>query len=169
MSTATVARPVPRNGLGRWLLGWMAIAFGVATLVEGGHVLFGGPAARAEAGNVVPFVLMFNFGAGFAYVAGGLATLLGRRWAIWMARALAISTLLVFAAFGVHVLSGGAHEPRTLIALTLRSGFWVAQALLLPRLFEGGVMVQQVRKGGVLRRMVPFLVRPLTSPERETR
>ncbi|MCK6544260.1 hypothetical protein L6R52_00170 [Myxococcota bacterium] len=112
--------------------------FGVATLLEGGSVLWGGPDARAEAGNVVPFVLMFNFGAGFAYVAGGLATLLGRGWSIWVARGLAISTLLVFAAFGVHVLSGGSHETRTLIAMTLRSGFWVAQALLLPRLFEGG-------------------------------
>jgi hypothetical protein len=116
----------------------MAIAFGVATLVEGGHVLFGGPAARAEAGDVVPFVLMFNFGAGLAYVVGGLATLLRRGWAIWVARALALSTLLVFAAFALHLLLGGAYETRTLIAMTLRSGFWVAQALLLPRVLEGG-------------------------------
>jgi hypothetical protein len=64
------------------------------------------------------------------------------RWLLggssWLARGLAISTLLVFAASGVHVPSGGSHETRTLIAMTLRSGFWVAQALLLPRLFEGG-------------------------------
>lgn len=138
MSTATVARHGPRYRLGRWLLGGIAIAFGAATLLEGGNVLFGGPAARAEAGNVVPFVLMFNFGAGFAYVAGGLSTLLNRGWSIWVARVVALSTLLVFAAFGVHVLSGGAHEMRTLIAMTLRSGFWVAQALLLPRVLEGG-------------------------------
>lgn len=138
MSTATVARPRSRPAAGRWLLGGLAVVFGVATLLEGGNVLWGGPDARAEAGNVVPFVLMFNFGAGFAYVAGGLATLLGREWSIWVARGLAISTLLVFAVFGVHVLSGGSHETRTLIAMTLRSGFWVAQALLLPRLFEGG-------------------------------
>lgn len=138
MSTATVDRPRSSHAAGRWLLGGMAVVFGVATLLEGGTVLWGGPAARAEAGNVVPFVLMFNFGAGFAYVAGGLATLLGRGWSILVARGLAISTLLVFAAFGVHVLSGGSHETRTLIAMTLRSGFWVAQALLLPRLLEGG-------------------------------
>ena len=138
MTSATVSHLQPRLRLGRWALGAIAVLFGVATLVEGGHVLFGGPAARQEAGNVVAFVLLFNFGAGFTYVAGGLATLLGRRWSIWVARGLAISTLLVFAAFGVHVLSGGSHETRTLIAMTLRSGFWVAQALLLPRLFEGG-------------------------------
>lgn len=138
MSTAAVTRPGPRHRLARWLLGGMAVAFGIATLLEGGHVLFGGPGARAEAGNVVPFVLMFNFGAGFAYVGGGLFTLLGRGWSIWVARAIAMSTLLVFAAFGVHLLSGGAHETRTVIAMTLRSGFWIAQALLLPRLLEGG-------------------------------
>ena len=135
MSTATVARPRSRPAAGRWLLGGLAVVFGVATLLEGGNILWGGPDA---AGNVVPFVLMFNFGAGFAYVAGGLATLLGRGWSIWVARGLAISTLLVFAAFGVHVLSGRSHETRTLIVMTLRSGFWVAQALLLPRLLEGG-------------------------------
>lgn len=138
MSTATVAGARSRLAAGRWILGGMAVVFGVATLLEGGTVLWGGPDARAEAGNVVPFVLMFNFGAAFAYVAGGLATLFGRPWSIWVARGLAGSTLLVFAALGVHVLSGGSYETRTLVAMTLRSGFWVAQALVLPRLFEGG-------------------------------
>jgi hypothetical protein len=123
---------------GRWLLGAVAVVFGVVTLLEGGHVLWGGPAARAAAGNVVPFVLIFNFTAGFAYVTGGLATLLGRGWSVWVAAGLALCTLLVFAALGVHVLSGGAHEPRTLVAMTIRSGFWVTQALLLPRVLRTG-------------------------------
>lgn len=138
MTTATLDGFAPRYGVGRWLAGGLAVVFGVVTLVEGGHVLFGGPAARAQAGNVVPFVLMFNFGAGFAYVLGGLATLFRSRWAIWFARAVALSTMLVFAAFGIHVVSGGTYELRTLVVMTLRSGFWVAQALVLPRLLDGG-------------------------------
>ena len=138
MSTATITRPGLRRASGRWLLGGLAVVFGIATLLEGGHVLLGGPAARAEAGDVVPFVLIFNVGAGFAYVGGGLATLLGHGWTIRVAQALAVSTLLVFAALGIHALSGGAHETRTLIAMTLRSGFWAAQALLLPRLLDRG-------------------------------
>lgn len=133
----TAAVQAPRRAPWRWAAGALAVAFGVATLVEGGHVLFGGPAARAEVGNVVPFVLTFNFGAGFVYVAAGVATLLARRSAVWVARALAIATLLVFGAFGVHVLSGGAYEPRTVIAMTLRSAFWIAQALALPRVLGG--------------------------------
>ncbi|MBK9071035.1 MAG: hypothetical protein IPL79_08550 [Myxococcales bacterium] len=124
----------PRRGVARWLLGGLAVAFGVATLVEGGGVLFGSAQARAAAGNVVPFVLWFNFAAGFIYIVGGLATLRRRPVAIWIARALAAATLVVFAAFAVHVLTGGAHEPRTVVAMTLRSAFWVAQALLLPRI-----------------------------------
>ena len=117
------------------------MVFGTATLIEGGHVLFGGPAARAEAGNVVDFVLTFNFGAGFAYVLTGGATLARRPWAVWIARALAVATLLVFAAFGAHVLQGGAYERRTVIAMTLRSTFWVVQALVLPRLLATSTSV----------------------------
>lgn len=122
-----------RASAGRWLLGLLAIGFGAATVLEGGHVLFGGAAARAEAGQVVPFVLLFNFSAGFVYVVTGLAALLDRRWAVWLARALAVATLGVFAAFGVHVLLGGTFERRTMLAMPLRSAFWLVQAVALPR------------------------------------
>lgn len=132
--TTTLPQPALRASLGRWALGAAAIVFGAATILEGGHVLFGGPAARAEAGNVVPFVLLFNFSAGFAYVVGGVGAVLGRTWAPWLARALALATLGVFAAFGLYVASGGAYERRTVVAMTLRSGFWIAQALVWPRL-----------------------------------
>ena len=42
--------------------------FGVLTLYSGGMALFGGELARAAVGNAVPFVLWFNFLAGFAYI-----------------------------------------------------------------------------------------------------
>lgn len=139
MTVATGSVSVPaRSGLWRWVAGGLAVAFGLATLAEGGQVLFGGPEARAEAGNVVPFVLMFNFGAGFAYVAAGVATLAGRAWAVWLARAIAAATLLVFVVFGVHALQGGAFETRTFVAMTVRTLFWVAQSLTLPALLRRG-------------------------------
>lgn len=121
----------------RWGLGLSAVLFGMATLVEGGHVLFGGPAARAEAGNIVPFVLAFNFAAGFVYVIAGLGIMTRRRWVLGVARSLAVSTLLVFAMLGVHIVAGGAFEARTVMAMTLRSAFWVAQALALARILDG--------------------------------
>ena len=91
------------------------------------------PAARQSAGAYVPFVLWFNFAAGFAYVVAGIGLWLQRRWAVWLAAAIAAATLLVFAAFGVHVLSGGAYEMRTVAAMTLRSVVWLAIAWLAAR------------------------------------
>lgn len=117
----------------RWPLGGTAVVLGLASVIEGGQVLFGGPEVRAQAGDTVPFVLAFNFGAGFAYVLAGAATLLRRQQAIWLARGLAAATLIVFLALGVHVMVGGAFETRTIIAMSVRSLFWVAQALLVPR------------------------------------
>jgi hypothetical protein len=136
VSALEVSRGARRAALARAALGVTAALFGVATLLEGGTVLFGGPAARAEAGDVVPFVLVFNFGAGFGYVLAGVATLLGKGWASWVARALALGSLAVLAAFAVHALSGGAFEARTVLAMPVRAGFWVVQALLLPRALE---------------------------------
>ena len=129
------SEPTPRLRASwpRWVAGILALVFGAATLVEGGHVLFGDAAARAAAGNVVPFVLTFNFIAGFFYVATGLAILAGRGIAIWLARGLAVATVLAFVALGLHIMSGEAFEKRTVAAMTIRSLFWITQALTLPR------------------------------------
>jgi len=54
----------------------VAVAFGIVTIIVGGKTLFGGPAERAAAGNIVPFVLWFNFIAGFAYVVAGCGVFL---------------------------------------------------------------------------------------------
>jgi hypothetical protein len=105
-----------------WVRGvaFLAIAFGMLTIKSGGQVVFGNTAARAAAGNFVPFVVWFNFLAGFAYVAAGVGLWARRRWAAVIAVALAAGTALAFAAFGAHIASGGAYEMRTVWALTLR-------------------------------------------------
>lgn len=105
-----------------------AVVFGLVTIVSGGRALFGGPEVRAALGHTVPFVLWFNFLAGFLYILAGAGLLWGKRWAAHLSLMLAISTLTVFAAFGVLVFGGGAYETRTLGAMTLRSLFWVAVA-----------------------------------------
>lgn len=111
----------------------VAVAFGLLTIASGGSTLFGGDAARQSAGAYVPFVLWFNFAAGFAYVAAGAGLWWERRWAVPLAFAIAAATLLVFAAFGVHVARGGAYEMRTVAAMTLRSVLWVAIAWMAAR------------------------------------
>jgi hypothetical protein len=107
---------------------WIAIAaivFGIVTVLTGGRALFGSLESRADFGNVVPFVLLFNFLAGFVYIVAGAGLLLRRRWAVYTSLFVAVSTILVFVAFGVHVIGGGAFERRTIGALTIRSLFWI--------------------------------------------
>ncbi len=115
----------------------IAIGFGLLTLKEGGTVLFGGEAARAAAGHYVPYVLWFNFLAGFAYVAAGAGLWLRQRWAVWLAAAIALATAIMFAVLGVHIASGGAYEQRTVIAMSMRTLVWTVIAIIawraLPR------------------------------------
>lgn len=103
----------------------VAIAFGGVTVYSGGQALFGSPEARTAVGNAVPLVLWFNFFAGFVYILAGAGLLRRRPWALYAALALASTTALTAAAFGVHVLSGGAFEMRTIGALAIRLLFWI--------------------------------------------
>lgn len=106
----------------------IAVLFGALTIVSGGTALFGGNEARAAVGNAVPFVLWFNFTAGFAYVLAGVGLFMWRRWAAMLAAAIAFATLSVFLAFGWHTFSGGAFEMRTVGAMAFRSVAWIAIA-----------------------------------------
>ena len=99
----------------------IAIAFGLLTLVSGGRALFGG----ADMGAVVPFVLWFNFLAGFAYVAAGLGFWFRTDWATVLSIAIALATAVVFAAFLRNVSKGVAFEARTMGAMGLRLVVWV--------------------------------------------
>jgi hypothetical protein len=123
-----------KKSRGAVIAGGVAVLFGALTIVSGGRVLFGDTAARAAAGAVVPFVLWFNFSAGFAYLAAGSGLILRRRWATPLSVAIAAATVVVFAAFGLHIWRGGAFEMRTLGAMALRSLVWIAIAITALRL-----------------------------------
>ena len=108
----------------------VAVGFGLLTIKEGGMTLIGNEAARAAAGNYVPFVLWFNFVAGFAYVVTGVGLWLQQRWAVWLAVAIAAATAFTFAAFGAHIFIGGLYEKRTVIAMSLRTLVWATIAAI---------------------------------------
>lgn len=129
--------PLLNNSL--WLRGAsvVAVLFGVMTIKEGGTVLFGSEAARTAAGVYVPWVLWFNFLAGFAYVAAGLGLWWRQGWAAGLALGIALATALVFAAFGLYVVNGGAYETRTMAAMALRTTVWLAIGALAWRLRPG--------------------------------
>lgn len=119
-----------RGRIGAPTIAIIAILFGAMTIKEGGSVLFWSDEARTAAGNFVPFVLWFNFIAGFFYVIAGLGLFMRNPWAAKLALVIAALTLLVFAAFGLRIIMGGGYETRTLIAMTMRSGIWAVIAAL---------------------------------------
>ena len=113
----------------------VAVGFGLMTLKAGGSVLFGSDQARRAAGDYVPFVVWFNFTAGFAYVAAGVGLWNRRRWARWLAALIAAGSALTYLAFGLHVFRGGAYEMRTVVAMGVRTGLWTVIAVVSFGLF----------------------------------
>lgn len=123
----------------RWAIpvGLICIGFGLITVAVGGKTLLQGLATGLP-GNVVPFVLGFNFFAGFAYVVAGIGLLLARRWTFALSAAIASATTLVFIAFGAHIAFGGDFQMKTVAAMTLRTLFWIAIAIISYRVLLGG-------------------------------
>ena len=103
----------------------VAMVFGGLTILSGGTTIMG----ALDMGAVVPFVLWFNTAAGFFYVAVGVGLWVGRAWAFPLALGVLAATVLVFAAFGLHVVRGGAFEMRTVAAMTLRCAVLAGVAL----------------------------------------
>ena len=129
----------------RWigLSAIVAVLFGLLTIISGGRILFDAEVQQL-AGNYMPFVLWFNFLAGFAYVIAGIGLWLRQRWALWLSFAIAAATLLVFAAFGIQIWAGGAYEMRTVGAMALRAVIW----LLIAAVAYGTLANQQARVTG---------------------
>lgn len=127
-----------QNKRPRWALAVSIFAglFGVLTLKFGGEVLFVDGTGREAAGNYLPFVVWFNFLAGFAYIAGAAGLAMWRSWITPLAFTIALLTILVFIAFGVHTLLGDAYEIRTVGAMTLRSLVWLGIAFAVRGKFQ---------------------------------
>jgi hypothetical protein len=114
------------------LLSIVATLFGIATIKEGGTVLFT-EVGKQGAGNYVPFVLWFNFFAGFAYILAGIMLFRLKSCSRRLSAVIAIATTIVFLLLGVHIMNGGAYELRTIVAMTLRSSIWAAIAFFALR------------------------------------
>ncbi len=92
-------------------------------------MLCGGTAVKSAAGDAVPVVLWFNFLAGFVYVLGAIALYKFAVWAQRIAWVIGICTALVFVILIALALGGAPFEWRTVGAMTIRSGFWLAIAI----------------------------------------
>lgn len=105
-----------------------AAAFGALTIFSGSMVLFGPSSAQRAAGDAVPFVVIFNTAAGFAYLIGAAALWQNHPFARWIALAIGVATLIVLAGFALAALTGTAVELRTAIALPFRAAVWLVIA-----------------------------------------
>lgn len=123
-----MTRSKPRSHTRNRILGGIAAVFGLATLAASGNVLFGPELAKTLAGDVVPFIVWFNFLAGFAYLAAAVGLWIARPWGHWLAMAIAAATLVAGLGFAFVAVSGTPFEPRTVGALSLRCAVWAALA-----------------------------------------
>jgi len=116
------------RSIGIWIVTIVALMFGMLTIKSGGSVLFIDGPDRQAAGNYVPFVLWFNFLAGFAYLLAGVGLFMQKSWAPLFSIFIAAATIIVFALLGLHILTDGAYETRTVAAMSLRTVVWVSIA-----------------------------------------
>lgn len=121
-----------RNQVSIWVskpvingLGGLAILFGIISLISGRNALFVLHRIADSTAHIVPFVLYFNFSAGFVYIVAGVGLVLQRSWAPLFAAAIAASTVIVFAALGIWIAIGNAYEAQTIAAMSLRTVFWL--------------------------------------------
>lgn len=122
-----------------WLKGiaLFGLIFGIITLFSGGSVLFGPESARISAGSYVPFVVWFNFTAGFFYIIAAIGVLLGKPWSCRLSVLIAAATAITAAIFAYYVSTGVGFEMRTVGALAVRAGFWSLMAFLIRRTLKG--------------------------------
>lgn len=116
------------------LWGILAALFGLLTLVEGGAVLRLSPELRPE--GVIPWILAYNFCAGFFYIAAGLGIAFRKIWSKPLSTVIAIANIVFLIALALHVLMGGDFMARTIVAMSLRTAVWVALALYLRKVFK---------------------------------
>jgi hypothetical protein len=121
------------QSIGIWIITVIAVVFGLLTIKSGGSVLFVDGVARIDAGNYVPFVLWFNFLAGFAYLLAGAGLFMQKNWAAWISIFIVVATIVVFALFGLHILNEGMYEVRTVAAMSLRTVVWASIAMFAYR------------------------------------
>ena len=112
------------------ILSVIAVVFGLLTLKAGGSVIFNIGSLRQAEGNFVPFVLWFNFLSGFFYIAAGIGLWIQKRWAVSLSIALLISIVITYIFFGIHVLTCGPYEMRTVYAMALRTFLWAVISIV---------------------------------------
>lgn len=108
-----------------WIVTIIALVFGALTIKAGGLVLFTEGEFHQRQGDFVPFVVWFNFIAGFAYITAAVGIFCMCAWSIQLSYAIATATAAFFILFGMHVIADGAYELQTVVVMTFRTLLWI--------------------------------------------
>lgn len=98
---------------------------GIMSVIGGGAVLSGGDEAQLTAGPYANFVEWFNFVGGFIYLVTGAGLWTWQRWTAPLAFLIALATVLVCLAVGLHVAGGASQDMRLVVNTGLRSVLWL--------------------------------------------
>ncbi len=120
----------PVRSISIWVFSAVAIIFGGLSIRSGGLVIFTTGEFHQQQGNFVPFVVWANFLGGFAYIVAAIGLLQLKRWAGFFAYLITSMTVVIYAAFVVHIMGGGLYEMQTVVAMAIRTTLWVAISLL---------------------------------------
>jgi hypothetical protein len=121
------------RSIGIWIITIIAVVFGLLTIKSGGSVIFVDGTFREASGNYVPFVVWFNFLIGFVYLIAGGGLWRQKYLAVWISIFIVVTTLVVFAILGIHILKGGMYEVRTIFAMSFRTIVWASIAMFAYR------------------------------------
>lgn len=105
------------------------ILFGLLTVFMGGSVIFDLFGIRAIEGNYVLFVVWANWICGFLYLFAAYGLLKQKRWTSKLLFAAFLLLAITFAAFIMHIQSGGIYERKTIFAMTFRTMITLAIAI----------------------------------------
>ena len=108
-----------------WVVSLSALIFGILTIKSGGLVLFTEGAFHQQQGHFVPFIVWFNFIAGFAYIIAAIGLFRMTSWSSYLSYMIATATISIFILFGMYVISGGLYEMKTVGVMTVRTSFWM--------------------------------------------
>ena len=116
----------------------IAVVFGMASIFSGGTALFGPEKAQILAGDVVPFVVWFNFLGSGVYIVAGIGLYQRFEWAATLAMVITIATVIIFIAMAFYIFTGAAFEARTIGAMTFRTALWAFITIIARKALAAG-------------------------------
>lgn len=105
-------------------IGYFAIIFGIISSMASSLVLFT-EEGKSVAGQIVYFVLWANFLLSLLYILTGVMILRRMKLSIPFSFFIAATSLVILLGLISHILRGNAYEIRTLMAMSLRTFFWI--------------------------------------------